>query len=766
MQSWMIGMVSGTIFVGWWAFLPSSVWGLLFAAIALVALRWRSVAARVTCGVACGCFLGLAHGTVLLQHRLIDTCVGVPLIVTGTVSSLPSESPMLNGGLRQRFEFSLRDLLPARCAGPSKLILSYYGDHKIRPADEWQFEVKLRKPWGLANPGSFNMQVWFAQRGIGGVGSVRKSSERRQQFQIESLYETHHRLRQTISERIGRLDLNPQVIGILRAITVADKAGIDHQLWFLFQQFGINHLLVISGLHIGMIAGVGYLVGGIVQRLFVTTAFFNGCMPGALALLLAGLYSALAGFSLPTQRALCMLACFVTAALAGRRSGASRNLLMAAAVVLAFNPLAAVGSGFWLSFGAVAALLWVGKWQHGMGTIRRLFYTHGFMSLVMLPLGALFFGGGSLVAMLANVLMIPLVGMVVVPLALMAAVSFLCGWSLEATLWRLAGWPLEQILPWAEGLSSMGGTWLYFPLTASLPQVLVGLVAVILLILPGKRMLKLLLPLLALPVLLPLNTSSQVPSLDTRVTVLDVGQGTAVVVRSQGRVLVYDTGGGNPDGMNMGSMVILPFLQLQGVNALDTLVISHPDLDHSAGTKDLLRAMPVDRLRFGGEDFQYGKGRPCIAGESWRWPGGQVFQFLSPALETTRSSNDSSCVLQIEVGDYRLLLPGDIEEERERTLVSYWGDTLSSEWLLVGHHGSKTSSSLAFLKHVRPQAAVVSSGYANRFGHPHLSVTQRLQGGDVSLHHTAAEGALEFKLVQGRALEISAYRKVHRRYWM
>ena len=179
-------------------------------------------------------FLGLAHGTVLLQHRLVDACVGVPLVVTGTVSSLPTASRMLNDGLRQRFEFSVRDISPSRCVGPSKLILSYYGDHKIRPADEWQFEVKLRKPWGLANPGSFNMQVWLAQRGIGGVGSVRKSSETRQEPQISSLFVKHHRLRQAISERIARLDLNPEVIGILRAITVADKAGIDHQLWFLF----------------------------------------------------------------------------------------------------------------------------------------------------------------------------------------------------------------------------------------------------------------------------------------------------------------------------------------------------------------------------------------------------------------------------------------------------------------------------------------------------------------------------------------------------
>ena len=239
MQSWMIGMVSGTIFVGWWPF---------FAVFGLVCLV-RGYCLGCTALEDSGCASGVRIGLWLFsgpgsRHRIAAAplgrcvCGGFRWSSRGTVSSLPTASRMLNDGLRQRFEFSVRDISPSRCVGPSKLILSYYGDHKIRPADEWQFEVKLRKPWGLANPGSFNMQVWLAQRGIGGVGSVRKSSETRQEPQISSLFVKHHRLRQAISERIARLDLNPEVIGILRAITVADKAGIDHQLWFLFQQFG------------------------------------------------------------------------------------------------------------------------------------------------------------------------------------------------------------------------------------------------------------------------------------------------------------------------------------------------------------------------------------------------------------------------------------------------------------------------------------------------------------------------------------------------
>ena len=766
MQSWMIGMVSGTIFIGIWPALPPWYFSLLPATVGLAALIWKSTAARFTSGIACGCVLGIVHGTALLEHRLLESCVGETLVVTGRVASLPRESRTPYAALRQQFEFAVDSMAPVRCSGPSRLVLFYYGDDPIIPGDEWKFEVKLRKPWGLVNPGSFNMQVWFAQKGIDGVGSVRESGSARKLLSAQGIVGVHHRLRLMIRNRIRELELNPDVAAVLQAITVADKSLIDRRLWLLFQQFGINHLLVISGLHVGMVAAVGYLVGGIYVRLFRPVGGSAGWIPGLCALAVAGLFAALAGFSLPTQRALCMLACFVFAALAGRKSGSFNNLLLAATVVLMLNPLAALGSGFWLSFGSVAALLWLANWQQGVGVIRRLVGTHVFMSVLMLPVGALFFAGGSLVAMPANLVMIPLVGWVVVPLGLMASVSFLFGWSIEGALWQAAGWPLAQLLPGAETLADRGGQWLYLPLSAKLPQALLGVLAVVLLVLPGVRKLKLLAMVLILPALLPVRQPPRVPSLDTEVMVLDVGQGTAVLIRSGDYALLYDTGGGDPAGVNMGSRVVLPFLQTQGIVSLDTVVISHPDLDHSAGTAAVLASVPVKRFRYGGEKPELGEGRPCVAGEAWRWPGGQVFQFLSPALETSSGTNDSSCVLQVQVGDYRLLLPGDIEAKRERSLVQYWGEQLGSDWILVAHHGSRTSSTHTFLKYVLPEMAVISSGYANRFGHPHVSVIQRLEDHNATIYATSTGGALKFELAPGKPVRVDAYRRLGRRYWM
>ena len=368
--------------------------------------------------------------------------------------------------------------------------------------------------------------------------------------------------------------------------------------------------------------------------------------------------------------------------------------------------------------------------------------------------------------MLANLVMIPLVGFVVVPLSLLAVVAFLCSWPVASVLWSLSGWPLQQLLAPAYALADIGENWIFVPLSADLPEALLALLAVALFIVPGGAMQKALALVLALPMLLPPVGYSSDPTMDTEVTVLDVGQGTAVVVRSGERALVYDTGGGDPQGVNMGSIAVLPFLQRKGVTALDTLVISHPDLDHSAGTAVVRAALAVDRFRYGGANPGFGAGRPCIAGEAWRWPGGQTFQFLSPARESPGSSNDGSCVLQIQVGDYRLLLPGDIEEERERTLVQFWGDALESEWLLAGHHGSRTSSSVTWLKRVRPQEGIISSGYANRFGHPHPVVVQRLHDHGVRMTSTSSGGALEFTVTPPLAIQVSAYRHHARRYWM
>jgi competence protein ComEC len=765
MHSWMSGLVVGIISVGWWPALPENFFTPLASLAGVLSLRLVQRGAKCFSGLLLGCALGVAHGNALLQHSLPQSCVGRALTLSGDVVSLPRRSQMPDGTPRQRFELLVRNLQPLHCAGPRRVLLSYYGPQAMVPGERWRFVVQLKKPWGLANPGSFNLQSWFAQTGIDALGTVRRD-QARQIGAANSLYQSHHRARGRISERISGLPFDADVRAILQAITVADKSGLDSRLWSLLQQFGVNHLLVISGLHIGLVAAAAYMIGGSLQRLGVCMGAANRSLPGLCALLMAGGYAALAGFSLATQRALYMLIAFILADLLGRRSAASGNLLLAAVLVLGLNPLAALGSGFWLSFGAVAALLWLGQWQRGAGRVRRVAGTHMFMALLMLPLGAWWFAGGSLVAAPANLLMIPLLGVWVVPAALLASCCFLLGSSMDLLLWQVAAWPLQHILPVARWLEQLSPGWMYWHLQGGMGAVLLAICAVLLLAIPGAKRLRVLLALFPLPLVLPHNTREPLPQEHTRVTVLDVGQGTAVLLQAGNRVLLYDTGGGDPAGSNMARSVILPLLRRRGVNRLDTFIVSHPDLDHAAGVRDILRLLPAARQLYGGAQSAMPQGRSCVAGESWSWPGGQTFQVLSPAMEAALPSNNASCVLSVEIDGYRLLLTGDIEGSRERQLVRYWGEGLYSDWLLAAHHGSKTSSSQTFLKRVRPSLVVLSHGYANRFGHPHPLVMQRLQIAADTVISTAVNGALEFTVVPGQPVSMRAYRQELRRYWM
>lgn len=765
MRSWMIGIVLGILPVTLLARLPELPLHLLLSLAAGFCLLWRQWPARFAGGLAVGFLLGVAQGEALLQRRLPDGCTRQPLIIQGRVASLPRHSRMADGTLRQRFEFELDDLRPAHCRGPGRLLLSYYGSRLMSPGQRWRFGVKLRRPWGLANPGSFNMQAWFALSGIDALGSVISGSARAAPGELpwNSL---HHRLRADISQRIARLPFAEDVLAILRAITVADKGGMDQRLWQLLQHFGVNHLLVISGLHVGLVAGAGYLLGALCQRLLVLCGISAPWLCGVLGLLMATTYAALAGFSLATQRALCMLACFIIARLAGRISTSANNLLLAAVVVLCLNPLAALGSGFWLSFGAVATLLWLACWQSGRSAGVRMVHTHVGMALMMLPVGAWWFGGGSVLSACANLVMIPLVGFWVVPMALLAVLAYWWDAPWEMPLWRLAAWPLQQLVPAANQFYGAGHAWAYRHFSAQPLEMLLATLAVLLLVTPCSRAVKAMAAVLFLPLLLPWAPEQDNTDPATRVTVLDVGQGTAVVIQAGSRALLYDTGGGDPAGATMATTVVLPYLRARGVSALDTFVISHPDRDHSAGAAAVLQALPVQRLRFGGRPPGVEGGKLCIAGQAWRWPGGQHFQFLSPAQEPGLSRNDRSCVLQVRLGNYRLLLPGDIENARERDLVRYWREGLRSDWLLLAHHGSATSSSPALLKTVQPRTVIINSGYANRFGHPHPDVMRRVRSRGLESYATADGGALEFEFHPDRQPIVKVYRRQKRRFWM
>ncbi|MEQ9464946.1 MAG: DNA internalization-related competence protein ComEC/Rec2 [Haliea sp.] len=747
--------------------LPPLWLGLVVAVAGVLALLFLRAPWRILGACLAAAGLAAAYGQALLERRLPDACERVPMLVSGTVASLPRVTPFPDGRRQQRFEF-ISDSLPlAHCRGPRRLLLNYAGEAELVPGERWQFDVLLRRPWGLANPGSFNMQSWYAQTGIDAVGSVRRAAPARRMADAGPR-SAHQRYRQRLSEQILVALGEGPASAILRAVVVADRSGLNHELWALFRQYGISHLLVISGLHVGMVAACGYFVGSMAAGMLALLRGGRGAvLAGPLcALLLATAYTTLAGFSLATTRAWLMLFCFLLAILCGRPGLSWNNLLVAAAVLLALNPLAALGAGFWLSFCSVACLLWLALWRPQAGLAERWLGTHAYMCLAMLPLSGWWFGGASQVAALANAALVPLLGLFVVPLALAGVALAAIGIDLATSLWALAAWPLQQLLPLGAGLAERHPDWLYRSFTPTFPAIGLALVALALAVMPLRRFVKLLLlPVLLVPLLTPLHGHRGVKADAVQVIAIDVGQGTAVLVYDRSHALLYDTGGGVPGGPDLADEVIVPLLRSRGISRLDTLVVSHADHDHIGGLGTLRRRLPVDALLVGADLADEPQAQPCRAGMAWRWPGGSRFQVLAPAPGEQRSSNDSSCVLRIEAHGQSLLLPGDIGADRERELVRYWREGLASRLALAPHHGSNTSSSSAWLRQVEPELVIYTHGRANPYGHPAAAVRDRHVQQGIATRSTALEGALEWTLRPHRTPQLMTERSRFPRYW-
>ncbi len=767
MRSWMIGAVTAYVLVGFMPSLLPYYLSPLLLFFLLSPLYLTSPAAMFFSGLSLGLLGGTLHGYSLLSQRVEAQCESIPTVVEGEVISLPRNSLTRTGVNAQRFEFRPDRIEPESCDGPRRLLLTYYGEEIIRPGQLWRMGVKLKKPWGLSNPGSFNMQAWYALSDIDATGNVSKNKAQLLP-DSQSGWRNYNLLRQRISHEIAQLDIDDGVKGILRALTVADKSGMDSHMWTVFQRFGINHLLVISGLHIGFLAGLGFLLGGQLARLSFLLGFVRlaGVIPGISAISFAFAYAALAGFGLSTLRAITMLACFILASLVSRFSFSGNNLLIAATLIVVAMPLSVIASGFWLSFLAVACLLWLGSWNISRRLPLKILHAHVYMSLAMIPIGGWFFGGVSQVAPLANLVLVPLVGMFTVPTALFGVAMLLCGFSMSPQVLILAAWPLVQILPYAIELAETQTELLYSFLAPSTAEMLLALFALALIPVPMPRTIRVLIPLLALPIFLPVQDTVSSPENTAKLTFLDVGQGAAVVLQSAGQALLYDTGGGDPEGYNMASAVILPYLRAEGVQVLDTLVISHGDNDHSSGVETILQSMQVGALLKGGNFPEQRRARTCRAGEAWRWPSGVSFQVLSPHTGGGQSSNNSSCILQVHIGDISLLLPGDVEAIGEKDLVAYWRGTMHSELQLAAHHGSATSSSYPWIKSVQPQQIVFTSGYLNQFGHPHSSVRARFEQWGTSISSTALEGAVKIIIDPNQPMLIQPHRALRPRYWM
>ncbi|MEX0962596.1 MAG: DNA internalization-related competence protein ComEC/Rec2 [Pseudohongiellaceae bacterium] len=701
------------------------------------------------------------------------------LSVVGLVLGLPEQTE-----IAQQFQFYI--LSTDSGFYPRKVALNYYGDQTITPGQRWRFAVRLNRPHGFANPGGFDYEAWLFQRGISARGYVRASADNRllgysRGWESFSSVVWLHSLRYQLKDRLNRLAAGGQYSGLLLALVLGDRSAISQDSWNLFSATGSNHLFVISGLHIGLISGFSYFISLLFARVFRVGRIMPAQKLAAfVALVAAFFYALLAGFTLPTQRAFIMIAVFIGGVFCNASYLVSFRLLLALLIVLLLNPLAIVSSGFWLSFVAVAALVAFSSIavpsRHLEPSVRdRLraifnrFIKPQFIVLLALAIPLIFFTQQlSLLSPVVNIVAIPVVGFLIVPLCFIALLLSFLYEPIAMTLLEIAHGGLLILLNFMQVLVAWGADTVQ--LHVSRPsgwQLPVLILAVLIILLPKaichrRLLLPLLLPLLPLPA-----NMRAAPELEDflRLHIVDVGQGLAVVVQTRAHTLLYDSGANLSPDFNIGSAVIVPVLRALDVEKLDAVVISHGDNDHAGGLRGIQPTMEIDRLisnhsRINGRT----PAQLCASSDGWNWDG-VAFRFLQTGLEFA-DENNNSCVLQLSFGDERILLPGDIEREAELELALKYGDGLRSTVLLAPHHGSLSSSSYGLLKRVRPRFVVFSSGYRNSFGHPHERVLARYGEFGTTALNTATTGMISFDFAAGQAIVSPAlFREQNLRYW-
>ena len=761
------------------SFLPVLPSIAICAPLLLVALlplyRPSSSALCLSGGVAFGLVWGLAAGHWLLVGLLPAERERQDFQVEGYVAGLPVTYQGPQQSPRTRFEFRVLSATAAADGAPMplrRLRLSWYGfpdadadTCALHPGSRWQLRVRLRRPHGFANPGGGPPEARVLTRGIGAVGYVRSDSGNRC-LPGHDWRAAHHRLRAVLAQRMQARTETP-LAAFIGALSLGDRRLLDTGRRQLLQHTGTAHLLAISGLHITFAAFLCHRAAALMARLLPPLLLLRpapwwgalGALSGAIA------YAALAGFSLPTRRALTMVLVAVCALLASRRPSFAAGFCLALLLVLMQEPLAGHTAGFWLSFLAVGALLWGISRQPYAGAggfLLRLLAVQAAVSLGLLLPQGLLLGEVPLISPVANLFAIPLVSFLVVPAALAGTLLlFLPPPGAEICL---AGAVMLLTLLF-RGLELLPSV-LWHPAAWSWPVLCVAAPGVCLALACRRPRLRLLGLLCCLPLLW--TPSAAPPPL--RVTAFDVGQGLSVLVETRHHRLLYDTGPRYHSSSDAGSRIVLPALRRLGVRQLDVLLVSHRDADHAGGAVSILAQLPVQTLLTGerlelppaiASDVEQ---RACRAGDDWQWDGIR-FRILYPGADAGgRKGNNRSCVLLVEGAGQRILLPGDVLASAERAFIARVGGAV--DILAAPHHGSRSSSSPAFVAALRPRHVLFASGYRNAFGHPHPEVQARYRSVESRMWHTGEQGAVRFEVnAAGQLLPPVAHREKHRRYW-
>lgn len=717
----MFALVFGLLALRWMPILPP-IWALLL----LAALGAPLLLAR---GYLAGLFLlGFCWACLSAQWALDDRLApeldGRTLWLEGRVEGLPDRSG-------PSVRFLLVDVSSPRAPVPETLRLSWFGGPPVVGGERWRLAVKLKRPHGMANGAGFDYEAWLTAQRIGATGSVKDG----QRLEVSS---GPRAWREAWRQRLLAVDAQGRS-GALAALVLGDASGLTTTDWQVLQDTGTLHLMVISGSHISLLAGLLYaLVAGLARW---------GCWPARLpwlpcACLLAALsawaYSLMAGFEVPLQRACVMVSVVLLWRLRYRHHGLWTPLLGALLAVLLAEPLVVLLPGFWLSYAAVALLIFgfsgrLGRWTAWRTWLR----AQWLMAVGLLPASIALGLPLSISGVAANLIAVPWVELVVVPLALLGSLALGIPWLGEALLW-ISGGLLEYLFRLLGWMAELAPAWQ--PLAAPAWSLLLAMLGAMLLLAPAGVPLRALGLVMFLPVFWP--AIALPPQGQAEIRVLDVGQGLSVLIRTRTQAWLYDTGARNGD-FDIGERVVVPTLRSLGVGHLDLLMLSHADNDHAGGALAVKRSLDPPQV-MSGESERLSpllEARPC-GNERWTIDGVNISSW---AWESARESNDRSCTLLVEANGERVLLTGDLPQAAELAwLAEHPG--VHVDWLLAGHHGSRSSSGPVFLRAIAPSAAIISRGANNPYGHPHPSVVERFRALGIRIHDTAEEGALTLML--------------------
>ncbi len=758
--------------------------------------------------------LGFFYAAFFAQQRISESLPveweGKDIEIIGVVADLPRKHER---GLRLTLD--VEQVLTPHASVPQHIILSTYDEppgkiknlsarrspNKFQPdplkkltlrtGERWRLTVRLKQPHGTSNPHNFDFEIWMLERKLRAQGYIhRKGNNIRLDELVKNPDYLIQRMRENLRDAFTQTLGDAPYAGVLIALAIGDQASIPHAQWQIFTDTGVNHLMSISGLHITMLSGLAFALSYALWRRStrLTLALPARKAASCIALLVAVSYALLAGFGVPAQRTVYMLAAITALLWLSRISTPSQILTAALLIVLLFDPWAVLAPGFWLSFGAVALIFYVTSHRlgyapgklidkhptaksepalpsllraarpfHSLLTYGRIQWA---MSIGLIPPLLAMFQQVSIASPIANAFAIPLVSLVVVPLTLAGALL-----PFEWPLW----WAHEVMRVCMAGLTSLpADVWMqHAPPTWT---VIAGMAGVLWTLLPRGFPARW----WGLFALLPmfLITPAALPEGSLRLLVFDVGQGLAVAAQTRNHALLYDTGPDFSSEANSGNRILIPALRGMGITRLDGLLLTHDDNDHTGGARSILQTLPIDWLSSSlaseHELMQLsGHSSHCAAGQHWNWDGVQ-FEILHPDpagyASPKISDNNRSCVLKISVGAHSILLTADIEREAERQLLQHYAHRLPSTLLVVPHHGSKTSSTADFVAAVHPQYAVVTAGYRNSYGHPKPEVIKRYLALDSVVLRSDEDGAIEV-IMSDQKFNLSAHRKVNARYW-